>query len=141
MNLQTVREQLIIDEGLRLIPYHDTAVPPKLTIGVGRNLEDVGISKDEALYLLDNDIKRAVQDLDDSPSLKWWRGMTEMRQNVLVNMCFNLGLGGLLKFKKALAAMEGGRYDDAADEMRDSAWAKQVGGRAVRLVSLMRAGS
>lgn len=137
MNYQAIRDMLILDEGIRLKPYIDTVGKP--TIGVGRNLEDVGISKDEAMLLLDNDINGAISDLDKL--LPWWRSMSDIRQQVLINMCFNLGILRLMGFKKALAAMEAADYATAANEMETSGWYHQVGGRAIRLVSLMRNGA
>ena len=136
MNYQALREMLIIDEAMKLHPYTDPE--GKLTIGVGRNLSDGGISKDEALFLLDNDIKAAVTALDGL--FNWWRGMSEVRQQVIVNMCFNMGIAKLSGFKMALAAMEAGKYDEAANQMMNSAWYTQVGARGIRLVSLMRNG-
>jgi len=134
MNLDDLHRQLIEDEALRLKPYRDTV--GKLSIGVGRNLDDVGISEAEAMVLLDNDINRTVSDLD--ARLMWWRQMDDTRQNVLVNMCFNMGIEGLLTFHNTLAAMQQGRYADAADGMASSQWARQVGARADRLVAIMR---
>ncbi len=136
MNYQTIREDLIRDEGIRLHPYKDTV--GKLTIGVGRNLDDVGISKDEATFLLDNDIKVAIAGLEQL--LPWWKSMSDVRQHVLLNMCFNLGISRLMGFKLALIAMEAGNYEEAANQMMNSAWFTQVGARAIRLVSLMRNG-
>lgn len=126
--------QLKIDEGLRLKPYRCTA--DKLTIGYGRNLEDVGISKDEAEYLFANDIKEAESELRHA--FPWFEELAETRQDVLVNMCFNLGLTRLLGFKKFLKAVSLGEYETAAHEMMNSAWAEQVGDRAKRLARLMR---
>lgn len=134
MNLEALKDQLVQHEGLRLKPYKDTV--DKLTIGVGRNLDDVGITQAEAMLLLDNDIKRVVADLDQE--LPWWRHMSKTRQLVLADMAFNLGLPRLKGFKKALAAMAEGRYGDAATEMLDSKWAAQVGPRALRLAQMMR---
>jgi len=136
MNYRTLREMLIIDEGIRLKPYKDSV--GKTSIGIGRNLDDVGITKDEATFLLDNDIKAAIESLDTI--LPWWRGMSEVRQHVIVNMCFNLGISKLMGFKLALEAMEAGDYETAANQMTNSAWFNQVGARAIRLVSLMRNG-
>ncbi len=136
MNYTVLREMLIIDEGIRLHPYTDTV--GKLTIGVGRNLTDIGISKDEAIILLDNDIKAAIVALDGL--WPWWRGMSEVRQHVLANMCFNMGITKLSGFKLALEAMEQSKYEEAANQMTNSAWFNQVGARAIRLVSLMRNG-
>lgn len=126
-------DQLIRHEGLRLKPYKDTM--GKLTIGVGRNLDDVGISEQEAKMLLLNDIERAKSDC--MKNLPFFSKLSETRQNVLINMCFNMGIGGLLKFKNTLKAIEEGRYNDAAQGMRDSLWAKQVKGRAEELAKQM----
>ena len=133
MNLTALKEELIRDEGLRLKPYRDTV--GKLTIGVGRNLDDVGITKDEAMHLLECDIRRVKDDLDHA--LSWWRGLDDMRQRVLVNMAFNLGITRLMGFKNTLAAMRAGNYVDAAKGMLDSKWADQVGERATRLAAMM----
>lgn len=140
MNRTALADQLVFDEGMVLKPYRCTA--GKLTIGVGRNLEDVGISKSEAMTMLGADIDRAEADLDRA--LPWWRGMSDRRQQVLANMCFNMGIGnstrGLLSFRNTLAAMQAGDYKRAAQGMRDSAWARQVGKRAERLASMMEQG-
>ena len=133
--LSKLRVELIRDEGLRLLPYTDTV--GKLTIGVGRNLTDKGISEEEARLLLDSDIKEHLQLLDDN--LEWWRTMSENRQRVLANMAFNLG-SRLLGFTNTLAAMKRGDCEAAADGMAASKWATQVGPRADRLVKIMREG-
>jgi len=132
----SLRMQLIRHEGLRLKPYRDTV--GKLTIGVGRNLDDVGISEAEAFYLLENDIKRTRKELHER--LPWISNLSPTRQDVLVNMAFNMGVGGVLKFKKMLANLEQGRWYDASREMLDSKWAQQVGERAVELAEKMRNG-
>lgn len=124
------------DEGERLKPYRDTV--GKLTIGVGRNLDDVGITPEESAYLLSNDINKVLRQLDEK--LPWWRGLCFNRQRVLVNMSFNLGINGLLGFKNTLAAVQAGQYDKAAEGMLSSKWASQVGKRADRLAELMRNG-
>ena len=126
--------QLLQDEGLRLRPYKDTV--GKLTIGVGRNLDDRGISKAEAMMMLNNDIAAFITDLDNT--LPWWNNLDPARQDVLLNMCFNLGLGGLLTFKNTLFMIEQGKYAEAAEAMMKSKWAEQVGARAVRLSNIMR---
>lgn len=124
------------DEGERLKPYRDTV--GKLTIGVGRNLDDVGLSAEESAYLLANDINKVLRQLDEK--LPWWRGLCFNRQRVLINMAFNLGIAGLLGFRNTLAAVQAGQYDKAADGMMSSKWASQVGKRAARLAELMRRG-
>ena len=129
-------EMLIRHEGLRLTPYRCTA--GKLTIGVGRNLDDVGISEDEAMFMLRNDIARVGREL--TASLSFWDSLSLNRQIVLMDMCFNLGLAGLLAFKRMLAALEAGDYDKAADEMLDSKWARQVFTRSTDLAKMMKGG-
>jgi lysozyme len=128
--------QLITDEGKRNMPYRDTV--GKLTIGVGRNLDDRGLSDDEIAYLLSNDLKIVERELD--VHLTWWRGMCDARQNVVANMAFNMGVPTLKTFKITLQAMRDGRYADAADGMLKSRWATQVGERANRLAKIMRTG-
>ena len=121
------------DEGNEPFPYTDTV--GKITIGIGRNLSDRGLSQDEIQYLLKNDIDEVLADLDRA--LPWWREMTPARQRVLANMCFNMGLPVLLGFRNTLAYMARGNYKAAAAGMRASKWARQVGARAERLARLM----
>ena len=135
MNREKLIRQLTIDEGRRPRIYVDTV--GKVSGGVGRNLTDRGFSENEIDLMLKNDIDLVENSLDRY--LPWWRHMNDARQNVLANMCF-MGIGTLLKFANALAAMKSGRFDDAADEMLDSKWAKQVGDRAKRLAKTMRSG-
>lgn len=136
MDTEQLKKDLLIDEGLRLKPYRCSA--GKISIGIGRNLEDVGISKDEAFYLLDNDLEQVELDLDRS--FTWWRKMSERRQRALANMCFNLGLPTLLGFKKTLSAMERGDFETAANEAMDSDWYRQVKDRSKRIVEMIRKG-
>lgn len=136
MDIDLMRNELIRDEGIRSFPYKDTV--GKLTIGVGRNLDSVGIHDDEAYLMLENDIHDAMHSLDKY--LPWWRNLDEVRQRVLVNMCFNMGIAGLLGFKNTLAAIQAGRYTDAAAGMLASKWAGQVGARAQRLSEMMAKG-
>lgn len=125
----TLREQLKRDEGERLKPYRDSV--GKLTIGVGRNLDDVGLSPDEVDYLLSNDIRRAQEGV--LGALPWTIGLDEPRFAVLVNMAFNMGLRGMLGFRKMLEAVAQADYESAAAELLDSTYAQQVGQRAQRL--------
>lgn len=134
MIIDVMRAELVRDEGLSLRLYKDTV--GKLTIGIGRNLDDVGISKDEAYLMLDNDIQRTSDSLDKN--LPWWKTLDEVRQRVILNMAFNMGINSLLGFKNTLAAIQAGRYNDAADGMLDSKWAQQTGQRAQRLADMMR---
>ena len=135
--LERIKEQLVRHEGLRLKPYRCTA--GKLTIGIGRNLNDRGISKTEAYVLLENDIQKCEQQLlDEIPEI--YDALDEVRKSVLLNMCFNLGIGGLLGFNNTLALIAAGDWERAANGMLASKWAKQVGRRAIELSELMRKG-
>lgn len=136
MNVDRLRTQLVDEEGLRLTPYRDSV--GKLTIGVGRNLEDRGITRDEAIFLLDNDIIAVLDQL--AAHVPFFAALDDVRQRVLADMAFNVGMGGLLGFKNTLAAVARGDYDAAAVGMLASRWATQVGDRALVLAEMMRSG-
>jgi lysozyme len=160
LNREVLRAELVRDEGERLRVYKCSEGFD--TIGCGRNLQTVGLSeaeqvylgctvadvkrkgitKAQSAYLLDNDIDRSIADLDRA--LPWWRQLDPVRQRVLVNMCFNMGIGysrkGLLSFSNTLNLIKTGQYAKAASNMLLSKWAKQVGARANRLAELMKLG-
>lgn len=130
-----IYEQLRRDEGLRLKPYLDSV--GKLTLGIGRNLTDKGITEEEATYLLQNDVNEVYDELYETNL----RGkIDDPRYYVLVNMAFNMGTSGLLAFKKMLKFYNDKDWESAANEMLDSKWATQVGDRAERLAKQMRTG-
>jgi lysozyme len=130
-------EQLDRHEGRRQKPYKDTV--GKLTIGVGRNLDDVGLFDDEIDRMLANDIERAVRGLVSRyPS--WFPSLDPVRQAVLVNMAF-MGLSRLAGFTKMLTAVARHDFETAAIEMLQSKWADQVGDRALELAQMMRTGT
>lgn len=114
---------------MRLRPYRDEV--GKLTIGVGRNLDDVGVSEDEAHTMLANDVASATAGM--RTVLPWTTKLDAVRFGVLQNMCFNLGLTKLLGFKLFLASLEAGDWAMAKINMLNSHWAAQVGSRAERL--------
>lgn len=160
--------ELIHDEGERLRVYLDTAKPPKRTIAVGRNLDArgillsetarfgitlesvlrCGVTREQSRFMLGNDIDDAERDLDRE--LTWWRSLDAVRQRVLLNMCFNMGIGrrpapavkgkGLLQFVNTLAAIERHDWPAAVAGMKASKWHRQVGARAVRLEAMMETG-
>jgi lysozyme len=134
MNRTQLRALLVKHEGERLKPYRDTV--GKVTIGVGRNLDDDGISADEATVLLDDDINRLWHELPGA--IACFPSLDDVRQHVLMDMAFNMGVAGLLKFTKMLAAIEARDFSTAADEMLSSAWAREVGARATELATMMR---
>ena len=136
MSNQLIR-QLKRHEGMKLKPYKCTA--GKLTIGIGRNLEDVGISEDEAETLLRHDIIEATNQLLNA--FPWMSALNDARASAMINFTFNVGIGTVKKFTKTLAYMEAGEWDKAADEMRfNSKWAKQVGNRAIEVTEQIRTG-
>jgi lysozyme len=130
---------LVVHEGLELRPYFDTAEPPRLTIGVGRNLSDVGLRDEaEALYLLRRDIDAIERELDRLWPL--WRHLDDVRRDVVFSMAFNLGVAGFMAFKKTRQYLVEGRYHSASLEMLRSKWADQVGHRAKELSTMMATG-
>ncbi len=132
--MECLVRDLIRDEGLRLKPYRCSA--GKLTIGVGRNLEDRGISEAEATDMLRNDISGVLDDLNRN--IPWWQNLERSQRLALANMGFNLGWPRLRQFKKMLAALKDGDVDTAAREALDSRWAEQVGSRAKRITRQLK---
>jgi len=123
-------------EGLRFFPYRCSAL--YLTIGWGRNLSDNGITKEEAEYLLDNDIDIAVSETKKIfPALFTY---TEQRTNALIDMYFNLGFSNFISFKKMIKAVKEKDWDRVAAEAKDSLWYKQVGIRGVEIVEMLKKG-
>lgn len=131
-----VRAQLRIDEGVRTKPYRDSV--GKLSVGVGRNLDDKGLSMEEIAYLLDNDITDAERDA--RYLFPTFDKLTEVRKAVLVNLCFNLGRERAAGFKKLRKAIQDEDWSQASVEMLNSLWASQVGPRATRLAKQMEVG-
>lgn len=103
------------------------------TIGYGCNVEQ-GLDEDEAEFLLSNRIDNAIM---DCKLLPFWHELDGIRQQVVANMVYNLGLQRFLEFKKMIAAIERGDWKDAAKEGLDSKWAHQVGGRANELMEML----
>lgn len=147
MNRDAMIAELKRDEGLRLTVYDDAtgaalkpgkAIVGHPTIGIGRALDVRGITPDESMYLLGNDIDAFALGL--SQAYTWFSGLDEVRQRAIVNMTFNLGFAGLSGFHDMLRYVQDMRFELAAKAMEDSAWYRQVGPRAVRLVAMMRTG-
>lgn len=133
---ETLRDQLIRHEGERLKMYLDSLGIP--TIGVGHNLRDKPISKRASGIILEDDIQDATNDL--LKTLPWTANLDWPRKAVLINMCFNMGLSGLLTFKNTLSLIEQKRYLEASENMLKSKWATQVGKRAIELSEIMKTG-
>tara|TARA_R110000765_G_scaffold175563_1_gene280443 strand:+ start:838 stop:1284 length:447 start_codon:yes stop_codon:yes gene_type:complete len=139
MNKDQLIQELILDEGYKYETYEDHL--GFLTLGVGHLVLDtdpefkqpVGtpIGEERILECLNNDIDTVCNELDRN--IPWWKELGDEKMRVLANMCFNLGITRLLKFRKFLAALEAGDFETAGEEMIDSKWATQVGARATRL--------
>lgn len=146
MNCDKLKEELTLEEGERLQAYRDSV--GILTVGIGHNcvaspvegVTQVGdtITRvvEHALFIADCD--EAIKALDKH--LPWWSTLDDVRQNVLLDMCFNMGIKTLCSFVNTLQFIEAGDYAAAVKGMQSSKWAKQVGPRAVRLEKMMATG-
>ena len=134
-----LKQQLIRDEGVVNHAYADSL--GFLTIGVGRLIDKRrggGLSPEEVEFLLTNDI--TVMSAAVLKTLPWSSKLSEPRLAVLINMAFQLGIGGLLEFKRTLGSIEDGQFAEAAAEMLESKWAQQTSTRAHRLATQMETG-
>lgn len=130
------KQYIKTNEGLRLKPYRCTA--GKLTIGYGRNIEDIGITESEADVLLNTDIATAVDACKKVfPNFTF---LNSKRQTVLIDMMFNLGYPRFSKFVKMIEAVKSNNFDKAAVEILDSLYAKQVPNRANNNSRIMKEG-
>ncbi|MBQ8678067.1 MAG: glycoside hydrolase family protein [Alphaproteobacteria bacterium] len=151
LDMAEIEKRLEFHEGLRLQPYFCTR--GKQTIGVGRCLDTNpltvqerrvcgdwhhGISRQAAFYLLRNDIKRCVKELKSG--IPFFEALDDERQYALIDMCFQLGIRGLLIFRRMIAALGVGNYKEAARQCLDSAYAKQTPARAARIAKCIEAG-
>ena len=132
----TAIELITRHEGLSLKPYLCPA--NKLSIGVGRNLEDNGISEEEALFMLGTDIARVIEELN---TLNFSMYLNDARRTAMIDMLFNLGLTRFLKFRLMIGALENKDWNEAARQMLDSNWATQVGARAEELATIIKTGN
>ena len=128
------KQELCIDEGDRKKLYIDTK--GKTSIGIGRNLIDVGISEDEEQLMFANDAGRA--DSTARALFPTFDTLSDNRKGVLFNMSFNMGYETLSEFVGLIAAVGAADFNSAADHMQASKWAGEVGDRATRLINRMR---
>jgi lysozyme len=132
--IDQLKKDLVRDEDRVRLPYEDTV--GKITIGVGRNLSDVGLSDDEIDLLLDNDIKRVIGELDRA--FPWWTDLPENARLFMANLNFNLGLPKFRKFTTTLRFIERRQFKAAAAAFRENRrYFAQVGQRAERLAKLL----
>ncbi len=139
MNKSKLAEELKRDEGIVLHAYSDHL--GYTTIGIGRLIDKRkggGITDAEALHLLANDIDKIARDLD--ACLTFYKHLDDTRQRALCNMCFQLGLGGLLGFRKMLAAVGIEDWEEACNQAMDSLWAVQTPERAGRVATMILKG-
>ena len=136
VDLDALKADLIRDERLRLKPYTDTT--GHLTIGVGHNLTDKGISKSVCDLMLSEDVADVVAQLD--ANLPWWQHLDPVRQRALANFVFNVGIASALTFTHTLALLKAELYEAAANALSDSLWHRQVGARALRIEDMIRTG-
>lgn len=141
MNDNMILKIRIIDiikknEGFESRLYKD--IKGKLTIGYGFNLEEIQIPENIAYMWL----KMLVDDLylNLSTLLDFFDFLDEVRKAVLVDMAYNIGVEGLLKFKKMLKALENKNYEKTAEEMKNSKWYEEVPNRADKLIKMMITG-
>ena len=124
-------DQLRRHEGFRAKAYKCPS--GKLSIGYGRNIEDNGITEQEAEFLLNNDLMNSRKELHNA--FPWYDRLSLRRKQALINLHFNIGLHSLWGFVKFLTAMEQKDWQKAHDELLDSKYARQVGGRANELAA------
>lgn len=136
------------EEGYRNKVYDDSDGQPILpgdtidghpTIGIGRALDTKGLTDDEVAYLYKNDKQEVMEKTVDA--LPWMHALVASRQNVLFAMAFQMGVAGLLKFERMLAAVQAGHWQIASDEMTASTWGKQTPARAQRMAAIMLSGN
>jgi lysozyme len=135
MDTSKVRKMFVLDEGMRTKPYRCTA--GKLSLGLGRNLDDVGISEDEAYYLLNNDVERATRACASIFGKGLWDRWSENRRLGWVNLAFNLGQVRLLNFRNTLRSALREDWPKVEEGLRKSLWFTQVGQRAERVIAMI----
>jgi len=135
IDISSLKGELKRDEGFEPRVY--TCSAGKQTIGYGWNFEDNDLPVRIANELLEYAIMEKIVQLSNH---QWFCELDDARKKLITNMAFNIGVNGVLRFKKMIAAIEAKDYDLAADEMKDSKWYKQVGDRAKRLVVVMKRG-
>lgn len=129
-------DRLIANEEYKRYLYYDTLKNP--TIGLGLNCKTRGLTLDESIYIAENVLAESEQDI--VKYLPFYKEMNDARKTVLLEMCYNMGIGNLLEFRDMIACLVKKDYDNAAKEMLDSTWRKQVKGRAERLAYIMESG-
>ena len=131
----TLKDRIKRHEGLRTEPYMDSL--GVLTIGYGRNLDDIGISKEEASYLFESDFDNAQV---GASRFSFFEDLSAARQGVIIEMIFQLGFAGVSKFRRFIAAIKKEDWEEASYQMMDSRWHDQTKSRCEELAEIFRLG-
>lgn len=146
LDFEKLNEELDADEGLRLKVYDDatglpigpgSVVKGHPTIGYGLALDVRGLTRDEAIYLRDSAVREKLSELS---GLDWFAGLDDMRQQIIAEMAYQMGVDGVLGFTGMISAIRAKNYAKAAEEMLNSKWARQTPARAKRLAKRMQTG-
>lgn len=153
IDLKKLDAQLMLDEGIRLQAYRDPS--GYLTVGVGRNLDTnplsdaeiaiighdartLPITREQALFLLHKDEMKAISDISDQFS--WWATLDEVRARAIVDLVFNMGIAKFLTFNNFIKLMQESEYEDAGDDLSNTAWYDEVGDRGPRIANMISTG-
>lgn len=148
--LNKISEELTEEEGLRLHPYKCTA--NHWTVGIGHNMdaepltdilgrhfdEHSVLEPHEVNIILDHDLQKVYRGIDKN--LPWVDDLPDYQQYVMISLIFNMGMGGVLKFKNTLAAWKSGNIAGVISGLRGSKWYKQVGKRGPKLIGILKTG-
>ena len=132
--MKDLLEKIKHHEGFVEHVYDDSLGIP--TIGYGFAIKDLVLDEDIAEDILMRKLERLKRNANSR--FKWLEDMPVVVQEVILNMCYQLGVTGVSKFRKAISALQEGDWDEAADEMLDSLWAKQTPNRATELSDIVR---
>jgi lysozyme len=138
-NFDKLAQQLIQEEGN--VPHAYPDGEGYLTIGIGHLIDPRkggSITQDTIMYIFNLDVQEKVNQLDQN--LSWWRNENEVRQRVMIDLCFNLGITGLLGFHNTLKHWQAGEYEQAAQGLLDSKAAQQTGKRYQKLAQMLKTG-
>lgn len=127
LTLTPLEASILAHEGKSSYAYRDTM--GYLTIGIGKNIDRrsrVGLEYDEMLLLLRDDIEDCKDQLN---AYDFYSSQNAVRKDVLIELCYNMGIPVLLKFKKMIKALSVKDYSEASYQLLDSKWAAQVGRR------------
>ncbi len=135
VDFEKAKKMLIFDEGKKTRPYKCTA--GKTTIGIGRNLDDVGISDATIDLMFKEDLERAASICENIFGLEQWNRWSDARRLGWTNFAFQLGRSRMLGFRNTLKAAIAEDWADTERRLRESLWAKQTPNRAERVIAMI----